>query len=672
VGRGAGLFGLLCVVSLGSASSAGAAACGLNPVCPYQAIQVLGDSDPASLDRPLAVAEAPNGDVVVADGMKQSVREFTATGQLVRQIGTPGEIFPGISGVAVSPTNGEIWESDTTGTRGFAADGTPNAFIGGPNSVPLVLAGGVAVSPSGNVYIFSWATSSVFEYSPTGALLTSWPATNVPASDSEPIAVDAEGNVYLGASALVREFNSAGSQVATFSMPSSVTTLAVYGSALYAQLDTGVGEEIATYDLSGNLTNEFPDPGLEVPTSGATFAVGASGIVAATTDHTIQDLTLQGTLTGTWGGLANDDFQATYALGDAAGNAYVLDGANARVIRYDAQGDPPTVFADLSAYGAPTLASFDSEGDLVVSAGSDLVTLSPTGSVISTASNASNAPDGTPLANVPPGAENYATDSAGDFYVDSYYGTAAVPLGYVGKYSPTGQLLEKFNVGTGWVAGIPGPLAVDSSGRIYVATNMNDIREFDPAGNLIAVWPSPQPRSISVAPNGDLYVTAGATVIRFDRFLDPLPPIPSTTATAPANPVNQSKQATIALALAKQPATRSLGTTLTCTGSPGVSCVGMLVLSAKTQARTSRGKSNPAPLVLLGSKTFSIPVGHRVSESVRLGPAARRLLATHRTVDATLTASYRAGATSSTITRRVVLRGHPRKRTSPRRRGGRA
>jgi sugar lactone lactonase YvrE len=399
VGRGAGLLGLLCLVSLGSASSAGAAACGWNPVCPYQGVQVLGDSDPASLDGPLAVAVAPSGDVVVADGMKQSVREFTATGQLVSQIGTPGSSYAGISGVAVSPTDGEIWVSDSTGTRGFAADGTPNAFIGGLNSVPLVVAGGVAVGPSGNVYIFSWPTNSIFEYSPTGVLLTSWPATNVVAPGtgySEPIAVDAEGNVYLGAGALVREFNSAGSQVATLSTPSSVTTLAVYGSALYAQLGSGVGAEIATYDLSGNLMSEFPDSGLEVPTSGATFAVGASGIVAATTDHTIQDLTLDGTLSGSWGGLANDDFQATYALGDAAGDGYVLDGANARVIRYDAQGDPPTVFADLSAYGAPTLASFDSQGDLVVSAGNDLVTLSPTGSVISAASNTTNAPDGTP------------------------------------------------------------------------------------------------------------------------------------------------------------------------------------------------------------------------------------------------------------------------------------
>jgi sugar lactone lactonase YvrE len=472
---------------------------------------------------------------------------------------------------------------------------------------------------------------------------------------SEPIAVDAEGNVYLGAGPLVREFNSAGSQVATLSTPSSVTTLAVYGSALYAQLGSGVGAEIATYDLAGNLTSEFPDSSLEVPTSGATFAVGASGIVAATTDHTIQDLTLEGTLTGSWGGLANDDFQATYALGDAAGDAYVLDGANARVIRYAAQGDPPTVFADLSAYGVPTLASFDSQGDLVVSAGNDLVTLSPTGSVISATSNTTNAPDGTPLASVPPGAEHYATDSAGDFYVDSYYGTPAVPMGYIGKYSPTGQLLEKFNVSTGWDLGIPGPLAVDASGKIYVATNMDDIREFDPAGTMIAVWPSPQLRSISVAANGDVYATAGETVIRFAGFLDPLPPIPS----ASVNPVKQSMQATIALILATQSSTRSLGTTVTCTGSPGMSCVGMLVL----RARTARAKRTPARLVLLGSKTFSIPAGQRASESVRLGPAARRLLATRRTVDATLTASYRAGATSSTITRRVVLRGHPRKRT---------
>jgi hypothetical protein len=256
---------------------------------------------------------------------------------------------------------------------------------------------------------------------------------------------------------------------------------------------------------------------------------------------------------------------------------------------------------------------------------------------------------------VPPGAEFYATDSAGDFYVDSYFGTPAVPIGYIGKYSPTGQLLGEFNVDTGWGPGIPGPLAVDASGRIYVATNMDDIREFDPAGTMIAVWPSPQLRSISVAANGDVYGTAGETVIRFDGFLDPLPPIPS----ASENPVNQSMQATIALILAKQSSTRSLGTTVICTGSPGVSCVGMLVL----QARTSRAKRTPARLILLGSKTFSIPAGKRAPETVRLRPAARRLLATRRTVDATLTANYQAGTTSSTITKRVMLHGHPRKRT---------
>jgi hypothetical protein len=47
------------------------------------------------------------------------------------------------------------------------------------------------------------------------------------------------------------------------------------------------------------------------------------------------------------------------------------------------------------------LASFDAQGDLVVSAGNDLVTLSQAGTVISAVSNSSSTPNGTLLSSAP-------------------------------------------------------------------------------------------------------------------------------------------------------------------------------------------------------------------------------------------------------------------------------
>jgi hypothetical protein len=124
--------------------------------------------------------------------------------------------------------------------------------------------------------------------------------------------------------------------------------------------------------------------------------------------------------------------------------------------------------------------------------------------------------------------------------------------------------------------------------------------------------------------------------------------------------INQSLQASIALLLAKQSST-ALNTTIDCTGSPGVSCAGMLVLSAKIPARKPHSKHMTTRLMLLGTKTFSIRAGRRAPEIVTLNRAARLLLRTRATLDATLTASYRAGTHSSAVIRKVVLHGHPGK-----------
>ncbi len=602
--------------------------------------------------------------MVVADQAKESVRVFTATGQLVGQIGTPGS-YSQINDLAVDPSSGEIWVSDSLGVHGFTSDGTPEGTARG-NGVGPFQVGGIAAGPNGILYVFNGDTSTVYEYSPAGAILAMWPATNtIPAGPYWPVklAVDGQGNVYVGVSAVVHKFSSAGSPLATFSLGSSVTSMTISGSILYAQFGSGTGAGIGTYDLSGHPQGGFADSALASAVVGPTFAIGASGIVAVTTSHTIQELGLDGTPAGSWGGLANDDFQAGDALADPAGDVYVIDSANARVIRYDAHGDPPSVFADLSAYGTPGLASFDAQGDLVVQTGSELVTLGQDGSVISAVSGY-----GAPEPGLTSAASYWAIDSAGNVYVDYFHGTAAVPVNHIGKYSPTGQLLQTVDVGAGWPGiGQGDPIAVDARGRIYVASTGNDIRQFSPAGTMIAVWATPSPAtSLSVAANGDVYATMDARVMRFYDFLDPLPPMPPESSSPFQQEVNAiTARVEATLARITQYGTRSVRTTISCAGSAKTTCAGMLLLTAKVKTRNVRTKRMTTRVTLLGLETFVVPAGRRVSETVKMNGAARQLLASRSRVDAMLTASYRAGTASSTITEKVVLHGHRSKRKAP-------
>ena len=81
-----------------------------------------------------------------------------------------------------------------------------------------------------------------------------------------------------------------------------------------------------------------------------------------------------------------------------------------------------------------------------------------------------------------------------------------------------------------------------------------------------------------------------------------------------------------------------------------------------TNARMPHSKRVKPKVTILGTRAFSIPAGARKTEKVGLDTAARRLLTTHAKLGATLTASYRAGTNTSTVSRKVVLRGHKARR----------
>jgi sugar lactone lactonase YvrE len=700
------------LASLGAAAGARAAACGWYPVCPYTVVQTLGDTDPASLEGPLDVAVTPGGDVLVADLTKESVREFDASGQFIRQIGAPGS-FQYVDAVAVDQSSGEIWVADQTGVHGFSPTGTLESEVDysdpeAPVSNAYFPPAGIAIGPTGNVYAFDYEKDTVHEYSSSGVPLSTLtvPST-LPAGFpvTVALAVDGAGNLYVAADGFtpVMKFDPAGTEVATLGPDQSVS-IAIYGSVLYAQEGSGPGAEIDAYDLpSGSL--EWSIPGLDigqVMTGGSAVAAGASGIFVAAPNHSIQRFGLDGSPVGSWGSLAIDDYVASSAVADVAGNVYVADSANSRIIRYDAQGDPPTLFADLSAYGEPSQAALDSRGDLVVRAyapgATELVTLDQAGDVIGVCGcgNGSDfaidptsgdiyvatgqtqvqkfSPTGTLRDTWPAdGIFNIAVDSQGDVYVDSGQNPQFADT-VITKYSPTGQQLATIDADQNWDMAAAGALAVDAQGRIYTTTG-DTVRMFDSSGQMIAVWQYPA-GSISLDAGGDVYTTGpGPTVTRFSGFLNPLPAIPPRSDSPGAHlsagefpgmygelgGAAGTATPTLTLNYAAQSAMRSVSIAIRCTGSVAARCAGRLAMESPVATG-----SRSARVTVLGTKTFSIRAGQRASETIRLSVAARRLLESRARLSAMVFASYRVGSSFSTVSRQVVLRGQRRAQT-PRR-----
>jgi hypothetical protein len=682
----------VCLALLCSAGVAHAAPCGsYNPVCPYQRLEVLGGTDLSSLNGPLAIALAPGGDVLVADQAKESVREFSSDGTLIGQIGTPGS-YNDVNGVAVDQQSGEIWVSQYgRSIEGFNSAGTPNVTITDA-ALPAPLAdaffpAAIAVGPGGDLYVLDH-DGDLIVFSPAGDEVTEFSVSSafpsgLPTQPVTTIAVDDSGDVYVApATGPIHEFDSSGASMATIADEGG-GGIVIYGGQLYVE-DSG---EINSYELSTGAWTErwFGDFADDSSGVGPTFAVGGDGIDAATTNHSIEQFGMDGSEIGSWGSLAPDDFVPTEVLGDAAGNVYVLDLSNFRVIRYDPQGDPATVFADLSSYPGPDTAAIDTAGNLAVDVGDELLTFDSTGQITNT--------QPVPCCN-----ELVGIDSDGDIYTYGY--SAPYPdSGGVFRYSPTGQLLGSFalsadevavapdgdvyadgpnlsepNVGhviaefsdtgqqlatidpiQGWPGGLPESLAVDAEGRLYAVVSDDTIRMYTASGTMLAVWP--YQAGTLTADNGDLYATGpGNRVSVFSDFLDPLPALPPLS----QNPFTQA----ITLSLLNQVPTASQlsftgglpsrGATVqvpvSCAGS--ASCSGSMVLTTPQKTR----RASAAKTIVLGRAKFTLKPGAREVITVHLNSRARALLRHRSAVRATLTVGYAAGSTRKTLARAFTLR----------------
>lgn len=122
---------------------------------------------------PVDLAVDPFGDVYVAAMGSNQVRKTTPNGVLLATFGglgsTPGR-FQNVNGVAVDEI-GRVYGTDNARVRvvRFLADGAFDMEFAPPS-----LPSDVAVGPDGNIYVVSFESPQVYQYSPGGVLLQSF------------------------------------------------------------------------------------------------------------------------------------------------------------------------------------------------------------------------------------------------------------------------------------------------------------------------------------------------------------------------------------------------------------------------------------------------------------------------------------------------------------------
>ncbi len=184
---------------------------------------------------PAGLAVDPRGSVFVADEGHARLVHLWGDGTFLGELGGPGDLggaeLAGAGALAVSAATGQAYVADAGHNRilvygpegslqarwgAGAGDGAP-----GDGSGAFDHPEGVAVAPSGNVYVADTANNRVVELSPAGSVIVEWGSrgtANGRFHSPSALAVDAAGRVYVldGENNRVQEFEAGGRFLATW------------------------------------------------------------------------------------------------------------------------------------------------------------------------------------------------------------------------------------------------------------------------------------------------------------------------------------------------------------------------------------------------------------------------------------------------------------------------
>jgi DNA-binding beta-propeller fold protein YncE len=247
------------------------------------------DNDPAS---------PSEGDVYVADSGNGRVQKFSAAGDYISQFDgseAPGGPIRSPLGVAVDPSNGNVWVSGEDGegkVYEFSAEGKYAGveLTGTPASAPitgektLYAPAGVAVDPSnGDIYVADYHYHVVDVFTSAGAYVSQFSTGALAVTG---VAIGSTGNLYVtgsdvegGAEGGLQQFSSAGTLEAKLADNGSDWALVVDPASGEVYVAGGFGGPLQAFQ-GGELIYEFG------PSKDLGLAVSSSGTIYTTDDET--------------------------------------------------------------------------------------------------------------------------------------------------------------------------------------------------------------------------------------------------------------------------------------------------------------------------------------------------------------------------------------------------
>lgn len=503
-----------------------------------------------------ALAADGSGNVYV--GMPGRIRKIGADG-IVNTIagnGTPGYAGDGgpaanaqignASGMAVDGTgalyfvdgprirriavNGTITTIAGTGTPGFSGDGGPAA------SAQINPTGGIAVDGGGNIYFPDVnrirkiaATGTIATIAGNGTSGTSGdggPAPNAQLQDPTSIAVDGAGDIFVTVSAYsrIRKITPAGTIVAVAGNAAG-TDAGDGGAATAAFLWQVAG--IAA-DVSGNLyilqsgdsrIRKVTPSGQISSVSGAPLLDGSpapfaslrnpSGVVKDSAGNlyisdTYNNRVLRVAPDGAVATVADLSSPAGLAI-DAMGNLLIAERGNLRIVRLDRNGDLSTLAgdqlfagshpADNDALYGPYAMDVDASGNIYIADGCVVRKLSPDRTLTTVAGGATGCGSalgdgGSPAAASFESAQGVAVDSTGALYVADASRVRKIANGMVTTIA--GGPLRGFSGDGGPAAnavlGDVTAVRLDASGNLFLYDSQNfRIRRIDTQGIMTSI-----------------------------------------------------------------------------------------------------------------------------------------------------------------------------------------